>query len=159
MSPGKLVPGAPGSARLLNSRGYFVRVKCVTAHAQSIKSRGHAAHASAIKRGVMSSTLRTLRRNGSSQVLLSNGRSTSRREGGNDCADECVSSLNVRRSRRELNVSKIPLTPRNAIPLSYRLFTRRPIHLGFFFFFFLSKLGFQQIIKSKEYIYVDVCLM
>lgn len=39
MSPGKLVPGAPGSL-LLNSRGYFVRVKCVTAHAQSIKSRG-----------------------------------------------------------------------------------------------------------------------
>lgn len=66
MSPGKLVPGAPGSA-LLNSRGYFVRVKCVTAHAQSIKSRGPVAHALAIKRGVMSSTLRTLRR--SDQVL------------------------------------------------------------------------------------------
>lgn len=74
MSPGKLVPGAPGSA-LLNSRGYFVRVKCVTAHAQSIKSRGPAAHASAIKRGVMSSTLRTLRRRRPSALSLERRRS------------------------------------------------------------------------------------
>ena len=106
MSPGKLVPGAPGSA-LLNSRGYFVRVKCVTAHAQSIKSRGLAAHASAIKRGVMSSTLRTLRR--SDQVFSHKRRRSinvaTTLQGGNDCANECIIIERARRDR--LNVPKI----------------------------------------------------
>lgn len=112
MSPGKLVPGAPGSS-LLNSRGYFVRVKCVTAHAQSIKSRGFAAHASAIKRGVMSSTLRTLRRR-MAKYSLSNddGRSTSRRRWRRKrlCGRVCYHW--ARSSRGKLDVPKI--SPRSS---------------------------------------------
>jgi len=114
MSPGKLVPDAPGSA-LLNSRGYFVRVKCVTAHAQSTKSRGFAAHASAIKRGIMSSTLRTPEEEKPS--TLSRTTTVDQRrddaEGGNDCADECVIIERVRRGR--LNVPKIRALPHSAM--------------------------------------------
>ena len=98
----------PLGRALLNSRGYFVRVKCVTAHAQSIKSRGLAAHASAIKRGVMSSTLRTLRR---SDQVFSHKRQRSINvattlRGGNDCANECII---IERGR--LNVPKISSSP------------------------------------------------